>query len=96
MESANSSIWRRLGFKIVQAMVTCHTFFISFRTLEYATGGRDKDGHLDWDLIPMMFCFTTGYVTLEFVAYLVLDSGRSLNTKVYNEILKLRGEIYKI
>ena len=85
-----SSIWRRVGFKIVQALMTCHTFCMSFRTLKYMSG-TGSSGNLDWDLVPLMLIFTTGYITVDEVGYLVFNFGLELNTKVYNESLKLRG-----
>ena len=73
-----------------QVLITCHTFFFSFRTLEYTSW---KDGNnLDWDLVPIMLMFIIGYAPFQVIAYLIFDSGREINTKVYNESLKLRGE----
>ena len=91
-----SSIWRRIGFKIIQILLTCHAFFMSFRTLEYMSGqgssGTALDVKIDWDMVPIMIIFTAAYVTFEFISYFIFDAGRELNTKIYNEITKLRGK----
>ena len=92
---SETPIWKRVGFKIVQILVFAHTFFISFRTLEYMSGngssGLDLDKNLDWDLVPMMLIFTATFVTMNINNYLIFDVGREVNAKVYNETLKLRG-----
>ena len=99
MRSEKISIWRRLGFKIVQFLFTCQTWFIAFRTLDCVTGisrflgGDDEqDVDLDWDFVPMMLCFTVGYLTTDAFTYFIFDAGRGLNTIIYNEIIKLRGK----
>ena len=95
-EMRTSSILRRIGFKVVQILFTCHTFFMSCRTLDYMSGGgssgSDVDGNLDWDMVPMMIILAGAYVIVEVIGYLIFDSGRELNTIVYNEYLKLRGK----
>jgi len=97
MSSDNSSIWTQIGFKIVQFLIFCHTSFISLRTFEYISGGggsgMEEKGNLDWDFVPMMLIFTVSYVIVQFLGYLIFDSGQ-LNKEVYNEILKLRGKKY--
>ena len=95
MRSEESSIWRRIGFKVVQILLACHTFFISFRTLDYVTGSgsgssgtdKDEDGDMDMDmdLVPMMLSFTAVYPTIPIIGSIIFDAGRSLNTKVYNQ-----------
>ena len=100
MESEKASIWRRLGFKVAQIFLICQTLFISFRTLDCMTGvsgfffgendGEDVD--LDWDFVPIMLCFTVSFLTLNPIIYFIFDVGRELNTKIYNEIFKLRGK----
>ena len=96
MESEKSSIWTRIVFKLVQILITSHTFFFSFRTLEYASGhsssGIGVDGKLDWDLVPVMFVFISGYSTYTGIGSFIFDYGRQLNTKIYNETLKFRGK----
>ena len=89
MRSEKSSIWRRIGFKIVQILTTCHFLFMSFRTLDYINE-TDVDGNLDF--VPIMLILTVGYVTVEVIAYLIFVSGLELNSKVYNESLKIRGK----
>ena len=98
MRSEKSSIWRRIGFKIIQTLITFHTFFSLFRTLEYMSGssGLDMKGNLDWDLVPCAVIFSGGYVICDVIGYLTFDSGRELNTKVYNESLKLRGKTNQV
>ena len=105
METGRISIWRRIGFKLTQLLVTCQTLFISLRTLEYVIGGdagsfgegsADEDGdelELDWDIVPIILCFTIGYHTGNVLAYSIFDAQRELNTKVFNEFIKLRGKI---
>ena len=100
MESEKISIWRRLGFKIVQFLFTCQTWFISFRTLDYVTGisrlfvedHDEQDVELDWDFVPMMLNFTAAYLTTNAFTYSIFDASRELNTIIYNEIYKLRGK----
>ena len=103
MRSGKISTFKIIRFKLIQILFTCHALFMSFRTLDYATGGifGNKDGEeeeakvLDWDLVPMMLLFTDGYITIDVTTHFMLDSARQLNVKVYNEILKFRGK-YKI
>ena len=60
MRIGKISIVRRIQFKLSQILFTCQTLFISFRTLDYATGGvcREDDGEenkdLDWDSGPVL------------------------------------------
>ena len=96
MRSGTPSIGRRIQFKLTQILFTCLTIFISFRTLDYATDGvftedDDEEENLDWDLVPMLI-FSVGYLTDNVLNHLVFESGREVNTKVHNEILKLRGK----
>ena len=100
MRTGEISIGRRVGFKLFQMMFTCQTVFISYRTLDYATAGTmtmetedgtGDDDDLDWDIVPMMLIFTACYLVTDILIHLIFDVGRELNSKVYNEILKLRG-----
>ena len=90
MRIGKISIVRRIQFKLSQILFTCQTLFISFRTLDYATGGEKKE--LDWDLVPMMLIFSATYLIFDVLNHMIFDSNRELNTKVHNEILKLRGK----
>ena len=98
MRTGEVSIWKRVGFKLTQTLFTSQTLFISFRTLEYVTqgvfleDGGQQDTDLDWDLVPMLLIFTDGYLTFDVTTHFIFDFGRQLNAKIYNEILKLRGE----
>ena len=58
------------------------------------SSGTNADGDLDWDLVPIMLILSTSYVTIEIIGYLIFDFGRELNTKIYNESLKLRGKSF--
>jgi len=100
MESGSISIWRRIGFKMTQLLLTGNTLFVSYRTLEYVKCGdagffgersNEKLG-LDWDFVPMMFMMMVYYVTWDAVAYFLYDAQRGLNTKVFNEFIRLRGK----
>jgi len=102
MQSGKISIRKRITFKLAQMLLTGHSVFILFRTLEYATGGglvggkygekeEEEDEVLDWDLVPMMLIFTNSFLTMDVTTHLIFNYARQLNVKVYNEILKLRG-----
>ena len=91
MECEGSSIWRESVFKLIQVLFTAQTCFISFRTAQNASGD-DKEADLDWDFIPMMLHYMACYLAFDLIAYFVFDVGRELNSKVYNENLKLRGK----
>ena len=93
MRTEKSSIWRRIAFKFFQIVVNCDTFFMAFRILECMMGGDERDdADLDWDLLPMMIIFFSGYLTVDVNTYFIFDSGRQLNIKIYNELRKLRGK----
>ena len=94
METGEVSTWKKICFKFYQMIFTCRMIFISFRTLQYMTGfgfsGEETD--LNWDFVPILLIFTAAFVTGNFIAYYMFDVGRELNIKLYNEIMKLRGE----
>ena len=101
MESGPISVSRRIGFKMTQLLVYGHALFVSIRTLEYMTCGdggffeERSDGEglaLNWDIVPMMLIGTLFYVIVDINLYFVLDARRELNTKVFNEIVRLRGK----
>ena len=88
MDAENCPRWRQLSFKLVQILFVGQTLFVSIRTGQGVHEcGRDGD----WEFIPIMIILTGAYLTITFVSYFTFDSGRALNTKIYNEILKLRG-----
>ena len=100
MRNEVSSIWRRIGFKIIQILIASHISFISFRTLEYTKTGRGSSGTnaagnpigLDLDLVPMMVVVLAIFATAEVISYLIFDAAQQLNIQVYNQSLKLRGK----
>ena len=99
MESGDISIWRRIGFKIVQVLFMCQSLFVTIRTLEYVSygnsgffGEKSDDADLDWDYVPILLCFTASYLSYNAVAYLIFHAGRELNTKVFNEFIRLLGK----
>ena len=63
METGSISIWRRIGFKMIQVSLASHALFISFRTLEYVCWGDagffgegskgNVDVDLNWDFVPI-------------------------------------------
>ena len=103
MESGEISWRRTIGFKMTQILYTCQALFCLFRTLEYmkwgeggffGTGSNDEeeDVDLDWDFVPIMLIFTITYFTFLIPGYLVWNVGAELNTKVFNELIRLRGK----
>ena len=88
-----STIWRPIGFKLYQISFTLHSLFMSFRTFEYARSGKAGDEDLDfWDFVPVMLFLSGAYLTFDYIVHLIFDSSRAMNTKIYNEILKLFGK----
>ena len=101
IESAEISIWRKIGFKVTQAMVTCQVLFVSLRTLEYVRWGdagffgdesKDVNVDLNWDFVPVMLIATESYLIWNTIFFLVFDAGRELNRKIFNEFIRLRGK----
>jgi len=90
MECEGSSIWREIGFKLIQIMFTAQTCFISFRTAQNASG---EDKEADWDFVPIMLILSASHLNINFLTYFTFDCFSELNTKIYNEILKLRGKL---
>ena len=89
MDSENCPFWRQLGFKLVQLSFIGQTLFVSIRTGQ----GAKASGHeVDGAFVPIMFIVSGAYLTIALVSYFTFDSGRALNTKIYKEILKLRGK----
>ena len=102
MESEGISIWRRIGFKMIQVLFALQTVFISFRTLEYLKcgdagffGGQrsddDEDVELNWDFVPIMLIATKSYLTYDAFGALIFDVGPALNAKIFNELIRLWG-----
>jgi hypothetical protein len=82
------SVWKKIQFKLWQLLFLSQTIFMTIRTGRSAffTGYQSV-----WDFTPIMVIFCTGYITTFSMFYTMFDSGRDLNMKVYNEILKIRG-----
>ena len=82
------SIWKKIQFKLWQLLFLSQTIFMSIRTGQSAffAGGQS-----DWDFTPIMVISCTAYIAAFSTIYTMFDSGRDLNIKVYNEILKIRG-----
>ena len=100
MESGSISISRRIGFKMTQLLVYGHALFVLIRTLEYMTCGDagffgEGSGDLDADIVALMLIQTLFYVIVDINLYFVWDAHRELNTKVFNEIVRLRGKSKK-
>ena len=91
MECEGSSIWRESVFKLIQVLFTAQACFISFRTAQNASGD-DKKADLDWDFVPIMLILSAAHLNINLLAYFTFDGAPELNTKIYNEILKLRGK----
>ena len=101
IESGTISIWRKIGFKMTQILFACQALFVAFRTLEYMRWGdagffgeeSKENVNLNWDFVPIMVIFATGFMTYDVNAYFIFDVGRELNRKVFNEFIRLRGKI---
>ena len=89
MDSQGSSVWKRIGFKLVQVSFLSQTLFVSIRTGLGAHGSGHED---DGAFVPIMIIMTGAYLSMCFITFFTFDSERALNTKIYNEILKLRGK----
>ena len=98
MESGKSSIWKRIGFKMWQVLLTAQTLFILSCTLSYVTGvgfglsGRTVD--VDWDFFPMILILLKSSLAVNLSNFLMFDPGRELTRNIYNEIIKLRGKCF--
>ena len=88
---------------MAQLWLICQTLFLSVRTLEYVKFGEagffgerstedDEELDLDWDIVPIMLIFDSYFLTVDVIAYLMFDAARELNTKIFNEFVKLRGK----
>jgi len=53
---------------------------------------KNEDGDLDRNIVPIMLIFTAIYITLNSMGYFVFDVVRELNSKVFNEFIRLRGK----
>ena len=92
MVSGSVSIWREIGFKCYQFMVTAQTSFMLARTLEYMTGANEE---LNWDFVPVMLTLSTYFPSINLIARNLFGLYQTLNTKVYNQIRTLRGKYQK-
>ena len=87
---------------MTQICAAYQSLFISIRTLEYLRYGDagffgeasddDEELDLDWDFVPIMLNYTLNYLIVDVNVYFIFDAGRELNTKVFNEFIKLRGK----
>jgi len=87
MECGEISMGKGIGFKFHQLIFTCQMLFISSRTLQYTSAETE----FDWDFVPIMLIFTGGFWTMNSMAHTMFKSCWGLTVKMYNEILKLRG-----
>jgi len=86
------SIWRKIQFKLWQLLFLSQTIFVTIRTGRSAFFAGDQS---DWDFTPIMIILCSVYIGIFSMIYTMFDSGRDLNIKVYNEILKIRGTLFK-
>ena len=90
-----SQIGSFIGFKLWQTLCGCYSIFLSTRTLDYVigVGSGAKELGLDFlDFVPFMLMLCGGFSTVSITGHLIFDSGRELNTMIYNETLKLCGK----
>ena len=100
MESGKFISWRRIGFKLSQLLITGQALFGFLRTLEYVSCGdagffgevSNRAEDLFWDFVPFMFMGIVGYSIFEGYGYFMFDVGRELNSKVFNEFIRLWGK----
>ena len=94
MDSEASSLWRKMAFKLIQILYTAHTIFMSFRSVQCAVSERKEEtgAELNSEFVPIMLILSFGYFTFDLFLHFTFGSGRALNSKIYNEILKLRGK----
>ena len=59
---------------------------MSLRSVDYASGTD-----LDWDIVPVILILNGGFIVIHLIIHITFNSHRHLNSKIYNEILKLHG-----
>jgi hypothetical protein len=99
MKSAKS-LRRKIQFKLWQCLLMIRLSFMMIRlvlsfTVETTNGKSDGhpdpvDVHLDWDFLPVSIILCVCFMGSVVIVWLVFDTERELNCKVYNEILNIR------
>jgi hypothetical protein len=88
--TTNISIWRKVVYKMWYIFAMIQIILMVFRTGQ-SIFLPSSDETTDWNFMPVniIFCFAY-YLAYEMTRFVFAMEQRELNTKVYNEIIRIR------
>ena len=91
--SAQTSIRKRLIYRLWQFLNLCHVTYIIIRMVGVLIA--DDVPTNTWDFLPVSICDCVMYLVILKSAHFFLDENFEEFVKVYNEILRLQGKEFE-